>query len=128
MVKASFNYDREAGTMEMRMQGHADFAKLGKDPVCAGASVVGITLAQCVDMLNEIGAMEEKPTIRISGGNVRVQCMPRPEHLGTVTAVFWEAQVGMRLLAAAYPENASVTTFETADADSIKESSTSRTE
>ena len=71
MVKAYFDFDAEKNAFEMRVQGHADFAELGKDPVCAGASVLAFTAAQVIDIIDRNQLLEES-VIRISGGNVRL--------------------------------------------------------
>lgn len=126
MVTASFQ--EENGALEMRVQGHASFAKAGMDPVCAGASVLALTVAQCVDSIAEHGGTKEKPTIRVSGGNVRVRCEPTEECMGQLLIVYQTAQVGMLLLAGAYPRHASVKTFAAAQAEAIEDSSTSRTD
>ena len=42
MITASFEQSREKCILSMELRGHAGFAELGKDPVCAGAS--GLTL------------------------------------------------------------------------------------
>ena len=44
---------RQDEAIEMRVNGHAEFEELGKDPVCAGASILALTVAQCVDMMAE---------------------------------------------------------------------------
>ena len=45
MIEVRFEEDREKGVLSMELRGHAGFAELGRDPVCAGASVLAMTLA-----------------------------------------------------------------------------------
>lgn len=127
MVKAYFDFDTERNAFEMRVQGHADFAELGKDPVCAGASVLAFTAAQVIDLIDRNQLLEE-PVIRISGGNVRLVCRPNEKSFCRAQTVFLFAQIGMQLLEAAYPGHVSVKMFAAADAEAIKDSSTSRTD
>ncbi len=127
MVKAYFNFDTERNAFEMRVQGHADFAELGKDPVCAGASVLAFTAAQVVDLIDREQLLEE-PVIRISGGNVRLECRPNGASFCRVQTIFLFTQIGMQLLEAAYPGHVSVTMFAAAEAEAIEGSSTSRTD
>ena len=98
------------GSYEMRVVGHAGFAEAGSDPVCAGASVLAFTAAQCIDSMR--GKLQKKPTIRISGGNVRVIAKPKPEYAVYVKQVFLVAQVGYALLQEAHPGSVEVTLFE----------------
>ena len=97
MVKAYFDFDAEKNAFEMRVQGHADFAELGKDPVCAGASVLAFTAAQVIDLIDRNQLLEES-TIRISEGNVRLECRPTEKSFCRVQTVFLFAQIGMQSL------------------------------
>lgn len=101
MVRAIFT--EIEGGYEMRILGHADFAEAGKDPVCAGASILAFTAAQYVMLLDDY--LEEDPIIHVSGGNVRVVAKPKPEADAAVRQVFAMAQVGFLLLQEAYPES-----------------------
>ena len=74
------------------------------------------------------GSLQKEAVFRIDNGNVRVKCLPKPEHFDEALLIFHVAHVGMELLAAAYPEHAEVKVIGAAKADSIKESSTSRTD
>ena len=109
MVKAVFTQPTDE-SFEMRVIGHAGFAEAGRDPVCAGASVLAFTAAQCIDTMRE--QLQKKPVIRISGGNVRVIAKPKPEYRANVKQVFLIAQVGYALLQEAYPGSVEVTLFE----------------
>ena len=115
MVKAIFTCDQELGILEMRVQGHADFAEMGKDPVCAGASVLAMAAAQTVDIMNGERKLKDGTVIHVAGGNVRVQCAPKEEYFGEALLVLYVAQVGFGLLEAAYPEYVRLTPFEPAE-------------
>lgn len=129
MVNAAFYLRPEHNSAEMRVQGHAGFAELGKDPVCAGASICAMQLAQCADLMYEHGKLKKKPTIRVHGGNIRVVVKPKPEYVHDVMQMFWQAEVGFLLLSEAYPAYVSFQPFENGeDRFQIKESSTSRTD
>ena len=103
MVTARFNHEEEAWTMSIR--GHASFADLGKDPVCAGASVLAMTVAQCVQLMYSQGKLQKKPHITIRGGRVDVTAKPKEEYEGECRHTFFVGEVGMTLLAESYPEN-----------------------
>ena len=105
MIEARVEQDREKGTFIMELIGHAGFGELGKDPVCAGASVLAMTAAQCVKTMEEAGRLRKKAHIRIRNGSVLVVAWPKEESRGNTEQLFWVTETGMRLLAEAYPEN-----------------------
>ena len=122
MTTAKFGIEAGAGALVMDVRGHTGFAELGKDPVCAGASVLAMTVAQCVELMGEDGKLQKKPNIRIQTGRVTVVAKPQPEHVHEALHLFWVGQVGMQLLSESYPGNVELTPFEAAlDADSINE-------
>ena len=108
MIGVRFQEDREKGVLSMEVRGHAGFAELGRDPVCAGASTLAMTLAQCVKSMEEAGRLRKKAHILIRNGRVLVTAKPRAEYLQETRHLFWVGETGMRLLAEAYPENISV--------------------
>lgn len=128
MVSASIKILRDEGAIELRCQGHASFAELGKDPVCAGASVLAVTAAQCAETMYTAGRLQKKPVVNVRGGNVRVVIKPKPDRFTEAMLIIGTLAVGYQLLAEAYPEHVKYYQFDTADipAESInqKESST----
>lgn len=103
MISARFEQDRAQGFLSMELRGHAGFAQLGKDPVCAGASVLAMTAAQCVKSMEEAGRLRKKAHIVIRGGRVLVTAKPREECFNEARHLFWVAETGLRLLSEAYP-------------------------
>lgn len=127
MTSAKFKLEMESGSIIMDVRGHAGFAELGKDPVCAGASVLAMTVAQCVHDMGRHGKLKKKPNIRVKNGHVTVVAKPEPEYFHEALHLFWVGQVGFQLLEESYPTMVSLSQFETAaKADSIntKDSST----
>ena len=108
MTTVRFEQDPEKGVLSMEVKGHADLAQLGRDPVCAGASVLAMTLAQCVRSMEEAGRLQKKANILIRNGRVLATAKPKPEYFRETVHLYWVAETGMRLLAEAYPENISV--------------------
>lgn len=109
MVKARFTH--ENGALTMTMRGHAGFAQLGKDPVCAGASVLAMTVAQAVKAMGESGKLRKQPHIIIRNGRVSVTAKPKAAYMPEAAHVFYMGEVGMQLLQEAYPEYAELTPF-----------------
>ena len=108
MITASFEQDRKQGFLSMEVRGHAGFDALGKDPVCAGASVLAMTAAQCVKTMEQAGRLRKKAHIVIRGGRVLVTAKPREESFDEARLLFWAAETGLRLLSEAYPKNVQV--------------------
>ncbi len=113
MTTATFEMCTGAGAILMDVKGHAGFAELGKDPVCAGASVLAMTVAQCAEDMYGYGKLQKKPAIMIRNGRVRVVVKPEPEYYHEALHLYWIAYTGMRLLAESYPENMELKGFET---------------
>ena len=103
MIQVCFAQNREKGVLSMEVRGHAGFAALGKDPVCAGASVLAMTAAQCVKCMEEAGRLQKKAHIVIRGGRVLVTAKPREEAFDEARLLFWAAETGLRLLSETYP-------------------------
>lgn len=101
----------------MDVRGHAGFAELGRDPVCAGASVLAMTVAQCIQCMAEDGKLQKKPNITIRNGRVTVVAKPEPESFHEALHVYWFGQIGMQLLAESYPEQVTLRPFEAASGD-----------
>ena len=108
MITASFEQSREKGILSMELRGHAGFAELGKDPVCAGASVLAMTVAQCVKGMEEAGRLRKKAHILIRSGRVLVTAKPGEEFWNEAKHLFWVGETGMRLLSEAYPGNVAI--------------------
>lgn len=103
MIEVRFEKDREKGVFVMELAGHAGFGELGKDPVCAGASALAMTAAQCVRSMEEAGRLRKKAHIRIRSGRVLVAASPKKEAVPETALLFWVAETGLRLLSEAYP-------------------------
>lgn len=122
MVSASIKILRDEGAIELRCQGHADFRELGKDPVCAGASILAVTAAQCAETMHESGKLQKKPVVNARGGNVRVVIKPKPERFNEALLIIGTVAVGFQLLAETWPGHVKYYQFDTADvpAESIQ--------
>ncbi len=118
MVTAKFEYIRDKQTLVMNVKGHASFADLGKDPVCAGASVLAMTVAQCAVDLGERGMLQKKPNVTVRNGRVTVIIKPKTEYLYMALSLFGFGQRGMQLLEESYPAHVRLLPFETATAAS----------
>lgn len=103
MIDIRFNYDNDSGALTMNMRGHANFAELGKDVVCAGASILGMTVAQAIQIMSEDGRLRKKANITIRSGRITVTAKPKPECFAEAQHIYYLAEIGFRLLSEAYP-------------------------
>lgn len=103
MIDIKFDYDKDSGALTMDMRGHADFAELGKDVVCAGASILGMTVAQAVQIMSDNGRLRKKANITIRNGRITVTAKPKPECLAEAQHIYYLGEVGFKLLSEAYP-------------------------
>lgn len=130
MVYATFHHLADRNAYVASVDGHAGFAEMGKDVVCAGASMYAMGLAQCVMQMHEEGKLEKRPNIVVKNGEVSVVGKPKPEHEAELRDYFHMAQVGLALLQAGYPQHVNLKLYEASlqgDSDNT-DSSTSRTD
>ena len=124
MIVARFKQDTEAGRLSMRVSGHAGQGPKGFDVICAGASVLAYTAAQCLDLMAQEDKLEAGPVLSIRDGRMSVSVVPKAEYFSEALHVLWQAEVGFTLLCRSYPENVKVHMFEPAEQAVLKESST----
>lgn len=111
MTTVKFECSHEEGWIKMDVKGHAGFAEIGKDPVCAGISIMALTVAQVVEIMRDEGKMQKEPKILIRNGRVSVTAKPKPEAYYETLHVFYVAETGMALVAQAYPDNVDFNPF-----------------
>lgn len=117
MMTAKFSLLMAEGAIVMDVRGHVGWAELGKDPVCAGASTLAMTVAQCVKDMEDAGKLQKKAHITIGSGRVTVVAKPQPEHFHEALHLFWMGETGMRLLEDAYPGYVQIKPFEAGPGD-----------
>lgn len=111
MIRVRFEKSEDGKSIILSLQGHAGQAELGKDIVCASATILAYTVAQVVaDLLNR-GKLKKKPTIRLKPGDITVVCKPTKDAYAQAMHTYAIAQVGYALLANTYPEYVSLTPF-----------------
>ncbi len=114
MTTAKFEIIRDKGVLHMDVRGHTGFAELGKDPVCAGVSILAMTAVQCLMMMWEKGLLMKKPRVVVRNGHVEITAKPREYAFAEAHHILWMAQVGLYMLEEAYPGSVKLTPFEAA--------------
>ena len=111
MIHAEFFTNREAGSIALRLSGHAGAAEEGKDIVCAASSMLAYTVAQTLQFMHEQGAMKKKPHIRLKEGDTLIVAKPTEESYAETLHTFFVAQVGYHLLSHNYPQYVELKSF-----------------
>ena len=95
-------YEEKETTLTLTVTGHAGFAPLGRDLVCAGASALVYALAQTV---RDWESRLDRPVyIRLEPGNARIRVHGGKKQIGQLKAAFHTAENGLRMLAEVFPE------------------------
>ena len=112
MIEVTFKHDSEQRQLHLSAIGHAGYAPIGNDIVCAAASILATTVAQIVKAMESHGDLEEEPIIKLVEGNAVVSCKVNNRALyAEALHTYFVAEVGYRLLAHSYPEYVSLTTI-----------------
>lgn len=128
MMTAKFSLLMAEGAIKMDVRGHVGWEELGKDPVCAGASTLAITAAQCVMNMESAGKLQKKAHITIGSGRVTIVVKPQQEHFHEALHLFWIIETGMRTLEDAYPGYVQIQPFEAGPGDAEGKSQESGTD
>lgn len=125
MITATFSVDEKSHSISMKMKGHAQAGDPGYDLICAGASTLAYTLAQCLRFMHEQGKLRKEPHLLLRPGRAEITAKPRtPEAYAEALHTFFVIQAGLSLLQENYPEHVQVTMFDLAETPLSKESST----
>ena len=94
----------EGKKLSLRLEGHAGYAEVGKDIVCASASILAYTVAQIVDIKAHGGCLKEPAVIRLKSGDTEVACVPKDGAYDALWDAYDFARLGYFLLAHNYPQ------------------------
>ena len=111
MVRAEFFTNKEAGSITMKLTGHAEQAKKGEDIVCAAAYILAYTVAQTLQFMYEEGDLQKKPHMKLDEGDTIIVAKPKAESYAEALHTFFVAQVGYHLLASNYPKYVTLSSF-----------------
>ena len=102
MIKVTFTEEGEK--LSLRLEGHAEYAEIGKDTVCASASILAYTVAQFVVETEHQGDLKSPPTIKLELGDALVTCEPCENALKLMQNVYSFAKIGYIVLQHNYPQ------------------------
>ena len=96
---------REGNKLSLRLKGHAGYAEIGKDIVCASASILVYTTASLILEMNADGRLTKSPVVKLSEGDalIEAECKDK-EALKEAMQIMHFAKAGYSLLQNTYPE------------------------
>ena len=105
MIKVKYTYDQDKRECSLLVKGHAGQAEIGKDIVCASATILAYTIAQIVKLMDENGELAEPPTLDLNEGDSTIVCRVKDDDLyAKMSQSFYTVNVGYVLLAHNYPQ------------------------
>ena len=104
MIKATFTYHKESGTIVMGVEGHSGQAEKGHDLICSAASILAYTVAKYVESVDNVGGLIEPPRIETEDGYMLVMAKPTEKYIAEVLNAFFVGEIGYSLLAQDYPQ------------------------
>ena len=111
MIEAKFQLDKDKKKITFKLKGHAGAGSIGKDLVCAAASMLAYTLAQSIKDESEMYGYET-PTIKLNSGDAKIECQCDTENKYiTALHTFSVIQNGYMLLEHQYPRLVKLTQF-----------------
>ena len=111
MVNAEFFTNTEAGSITLKLTGHAGQAEPGKDIVCSAASILAYTVAQALQFMYEEGKLKKKPHLKLDKGDTIIVAKPKEDSYAEALHTFFVAQVGYHLLSHNYPQYVMLSSF-----------------
>ena len=102
MLEVTFTESGEK--LSLRLKGHAGYAEIGKDIVCASATILAYTVAQFVTEAEHKGDLLSPPQVQLESGDTIISCEPNDDAFYAVRNVYLFAVLGYRILEHNYPQ------------------------
>ena len=102
MIKVTFT--ERGRNLSLRLEGHAGYAEIGKDIVCASASILAYTVAQYVMEAEHNGDLVSPAEIKLESGDTVISCEPSNNISLGMQNMFLFAKMGYALLEHNYPQ------------------------
>lgn len=112
MIDVEMKRSEDEQSYILTMHGHAEHVKTDPmDPVCASASILAYTVAQCVDDMHRAKGLRKKPTIKLDKGSAEIVFKPKKNYEDDALTLLWVAENGFTLLAHNFPDSIQVKTL-----------------
>lgn len=112
MIKITISENKDAQAITLKVKGHANHDDIGKDIVCASASILTYTIAQYITFMYDKHQLKKKPTISLAEGDTEITVKPKADFYTEALHAYLVAGVGYSLLAHNYPQNVDYKGFE----------------
>ncbi len=110
MITVNVSIDKDKRECSLMVKGHAGQADIGKDIICASASILAFTAAQVLKIMDEGGEFSQHPTLNLENGDATVSCCADDDTTFLqVTQTFFTIAMGYKLLAHNYPQYVELT-------------------
>lgn len=105
MIKVKFRTHDATKYLRLTLEGHAGAGEKGQDLVCASASILAYTVAQCVKEMEERGELRGTPHIQMNGGDASIifRCKDDKSY-AEARHLFLVVKTGYELLRHNYPQ------------------------
>ena len=102
MIRVTFT--ENDNNLSLRLEGHAGYAEIGNDIVCASATILAGTVAQLVMEADHKGDLESAPEIKLEPGDSLISCKPTEETMDKMKNIYSFAKTGYVVLAYNNPQ------------------------
>ena len=102
MITVSFT--QEGDKLSLRLEGHAGYAEIGKDIVCASATILAYTVAQFVTEAEGKGDLLSSPQVQLERGDTIISCEPNDGAFYAIRNAYLYAVLGYQILEHNYPQ------------------------
>ena len=102
MIEVTFTESGEK--LSLRLKGHAGYAEIGKDIVCASATILAYTVAQFVTEAEHKGDLLSPPEVKLESGDTIISCEPNDEAFYAIRNAYLYTVLGYQILEHNYPQ------------------------
>lgn len=104
MITVKFFENKLKDRFEVTVKGHALSAEKGKDLLCAGTSVLTLTLIQTLKSMEQQGFFVNIVKAKVRDGYTNIVCKPKTEYYSTVLNSILTIKTGFNMLATMFSE------------------------
>ena len=99
MIKVKYYYDDEFSLKEFCLKGHADFAEIGYDIVCAAVT------SNAVAVINSLDKLVKVEFEKVIGKEGHIECIVKDEYLKDANLLLNHFQLAIEEIKREYPKN-----------------------
>ena len=111
MIQVKYTYDRDKRECSLLVKGHAGYAEVGKDLVCASATILAYTIAQVIKGMEHHGDLVEPPTLDLESGDATIVCRAKDDYIfSEMMQDFFVIRTGYAVLAYNHPDYVQIIT------------------